>query len=495
MNEHTPPLTPDNHSSGSAQQSRTATESRISVKGKAINPAVIHSNAMVSHPQCNILISDGVSRASSIVSVQPSTSSVLGNNRPTHDPTIPLHSEIQGAFHSSSSILSSPAPSKMENFRFAERALEEDSATRSNEHIEFKPFQYRELLRTPIQIIYGQDRKDTYTVHLELLRCYSRVVHSLFDSAEEKAIQYQQATKLRKDLKNLLPPKTATEEFDKSKANQALTIIHRLIKSYPLIEYQKRIQNLISTYLDQAFADKANHQVPPTSGSTKKKSLYQEEAIEHRLQHLSIPGVLVVGQGVFEILRRIKLKEKELATQDRAKAAAQRNIYLPNTEESTLNSVVHWIYRGELRFENASNLCKVQSLAEELSIRDLAESCLSKLYTSARDALKRCYDEGIGIQTLLIGSEGTEVLSPTSLNSTQPNNMFHTVFMHALTTENAPDLLQELVADSIAFEGDSGLYDLLEKYIKPSMQSRIVRKLLTKGSIRTFATAKVEPDE
>jgi hypothetical protein len=71
----------------------------------------------------------------------------------------------------------------------------------------------RQLLATEITIHFGPKLNEKRTVHLELLKCYSKHVKDLFDTAESQHEAYRQGKIIRTQVKALLPPKTSQEMF------------------------------------------------------------------------------------------------------------------------------------------------------------------------------------------------------------------------------------------------------------------------------------------
>lgn len=71
----------------------------------------------------------------------------------------------------------------------------------------------RQLLETEVTIQFGPKLKQKRTIHLELLKCYSKHVRDMFDAAEPQHKAYQQGKIIRTQVKALLPPETSTEMF------------------------------------------------------------------------------------------------------------------------------------------------------------------------------------------------------------------------------------------------------------------------------------------
>jgi hypothetical protein len=101
------------------------------------------------------------------------------------------------------------------------------AASAVSETIEFLPFQLvqhavslvqyltllRQLMGTAITIRFGPELDQKRTVHLGLLKCYSKDIRYLFENAEPKHVAYQQGKMIRTQLKALLPPETPEAMF------------------------------------------------------------------------------------------------------------------------------------------------------------------------------------------------------------------------------------------------------------------------------------------
>jgi len=93
-----------------------------------------------------------------------------------------------------------------------------------------------------------------------------------------------------------------------------------------------------------------------TKGAIQEKEL-KGMGIILRLQALSARGVLAVAEALSNLLREVKMKERDAAKTDLLKAAAQRRIILPNTQGRTIRSLVHWLYgQGALDYEDPEHL-------------------------------------------------------------------------------------------------------------------------------------------
>ena len=71
----------------------------------------------------------------------------------------------------------------------------------------------RQLLETEVTIQFGPNLNEKRMVHLELLKCHSKLVKDLFDAAEPQHEAYRQGKIIRTQVKALLPPETPKDMF------------------------------------------------------------------------------------------------------------------------------------------------------------------------------------------------------------------------------------------------------------------------------------------
>jgi hypothetical protein len=79
---------------------------------------------------------------------------------------------------------------------------------------------YSELYKTPILLVYGDTANQSVTVHLELLRCYSKPISKLFAEADQIRKQYDAAKSLKDELKRIVPAGITADSFTQEGADQ-----------------------------------------------------------------------------------------------------------------------------------------------------------------------------------------------------------------------------------------------------------------------------------
>jgi hypothetical protein len=166
-------------------------------------------------------------------------SSGMANSPPTSSPLIPQRADSISC--SSSTRLRTPNQTDVasrvdSSFQSSpdidEALIEAEGHTNQapsvvSETIEFLPFQLvqpafnfvqqltslRQLMGAEVTIRFGPKLDQKRTVHLGMLKCYSKDIKYLFDNAEPKYVAYQQGKTIRTQVKALLPPETPKTMF------------------------------------------------------------------------------------------------------------------------------------------------------------------------------------------------------------------------------------------------------------------------------------------
>jgi hypothetical protein len=132
-------------------------------------------------------------------------------------------------------------------------------------------------------------------------------------------------------------------------------LIVRIYGEYPLSSYRTTIKELV----DEAVLDQVSRRnvIAAQSKNTLQKKDLNGMGILLRLQGLQSKGVLAVAQRLSKGLREIKHRENEAAKTNIVKAAAQRRIVLPQTEDRVVRSFVQWTYcQRTLIYDDAEQL-------------------------------------------------------------------------------------------------------------------------------------------
>lgn len=124
---------------------------------------------------------------------------------------------------------------------------------------------------------------------------------------------------------------------------------------YPLRSHLASIHKLVDEVVEEQVAKK--HVIGPSSKTALAKKDLKGMGVQPRLQCLSSKGVLAVAERLSNLLRTIKMKEKDAAKENTFKAAAQHRILLPDGNEMVIRSLAEWMYnRGNLVYEDAEHL-------------------------------------------------------------------------------------------------------------------------------------------
>ncbi|KAF2797958.1 hypothetical protein K505DRAFT_333838 [Melanomma pulvis-pyrius CBS 109.77] len=352
---------------------------------------------------------------------------------------------------------------------------------------EFRPLQ--ELFNTPINIEFGADLNQKCIVHLELLKCYSKLVKDLFNSAEPYHLAYAQGRSLRQSVKALLWPKTPTNMFSGEKAadtvEKAMGLIIRCFDRFPLHEHQHSIREVLVQATTEVFTNKQMWKAPPSTGDLKKKEkdYHPVDQIRARLQVLKSEAIEHVIRRLNRILWIIKRTEtQQMARQDHLKAAAQRRILLPSYDANTVGPFLQWIYQGKLCVDNATQLCELYELAEELGVTNLAQTCLSKLSAGAFHAIEQANSEGITLQTLIENSQQRLVTGSQGEAHDPLVGVVWTVFKFVLQNKEPPTELEHMVVEAIAGSADGELLAFLMPMMSHGILQQVAMALMSRLS-------------
>ncbi|KAF2119405.1 hypothetical protein BDV96DRAFT_596136 [Lophiotrema nucula] len=355
-----------------------------------------------------------------------------------------------------------------------------------NDIPDFQPFQ--NLLKTPITVKYGKALQGGYTIHLELVCCYSSTIRDLFVEADELNRAYAVGASIRKNLKALLPPQTPYGAFQVEKA---MNLIIRCLKNYPLLEHQTLVRSELEQATDRVFHNKDLWKSPIPNATSLKKKISDNpiEDVRIRLQCLTSEAVCHVTEALYRRLFEIKNFEVRSAKMNKRKAAAQRILYLPQFEADAIGAFVGWIYQKEkLNFDTAKGLCDLYILADALDVKDLAATCLNKLASAAYDAVNQARENGTGIRALLQKAQSPEAAVEEPMVDPLAD-IVPTVFEYVQQAPTPPQVLETLVIDAIA---DSKDEELIE-FLRPSLDLPMALKLCQAFMVRSCKVDTPEP--
>ncbi|KAF2871596.1 hypothetical protein BDV95DRAFT_44174 [Massariosphaeria phaeospora] len=345
---------------------------------------------------------------------------------------------------------------------------------------------YQQFYKTPITIKFGDKLDEECIVHLELLSRYSSQIQRTFKNAQILHEQYAAARLLRLELKELQPPACATDAFTGSHKDDLIQKAHTLImkchSSYPLVLYRDQVRERIEKAIDVLFQDDRCFKVPPSKAGFKRKDFPCAE-VRNRLQLLFPQLFQKIVYELLVSLLKVKKKELKAAEKDHVKAAAQGKIFLPKFDRRTIEFFMFWLYTREFRFEDAHQLCKLHTLAEELGVRDLAATCLSRLSNAHLSTIELAYANGYDLKGLLDGSASKLFKQGIQDGSTDGlADAATAVFRYVLIEKGPSEAIQELVLEAVADSRDFGLYLEL---IEPALNRKALARLLQKMFKRT----------
>lgn len=187
---------------------------------------------------------------------------------------------------------------------------------------------------------------------------------------------------------------------------------------------------------------------------------------EVRITHIEPSGVHAIAGALFGLLHRINKHEIAKAEKDVVCAAAQNRILLPDMEKETVCLMMQWVYHGKLECEDPQQLFNTLQLATRLGIEGLSESCHTRLYNAANDSMQNAFSTGATLKSLLGYGPGPS------------DNVMGVIVKHALTDDDTPKTLQNLVVNMLATSLDTELWAQLKDLVTHNIALRIVETML-----------------
>lgn len=262
-----------------------------------------------------------------------------------------------------------------------------------------------------------------------------------------------------------------------------MNLIIRCLDHFPLREHQHSIKEVLAQATNEVFMNKQMWKAPPSNGDLKKK-----EKDFHPVDHIRARLQVLKSEAIEHIIRRLnrqlwvikRTEVQQMARQDSAKAAAQRRILLPSYGANTLGPLLQWIYQGKLCVGNATQLCELYELAEELGVTNLAHTCLSKLSAGAFDAIKQAESEGITLQTLIRNSQQRSTTGSQSEDHDPLVGVVWTVFKFVLQKKEPPTELEHMVVEAIANSADTELLAFLMPRMSHGILQQVAMALMSR---------------
>lgn len=227
----------------------------------------------------------------------------------------------------------------------------------------------------------------------------------------------------------------------------------------------------------------------PITPKTNSKA-YHDLSFNGRLDLLDYEGMVNVIERVSSLLGRIKALEREKAKEDALKAMAQKRILLPDVTETSVKSLLAWVYHGELRFEDSEQLYELYDLAAKLRVNALAERCLSQLSSTASDIIHQAHQQGISLSVLLglpAASNGQD--APGDQLVFQDKTV-EVIFQRVLKDAKSPMRLVDLVTKILAAGLDLELWAHVQGTMSHAMTLRLVEAMLRQKQVKVESLAR-----
>ena len=256
------------------------------------------------------------------------------------------------------------------------------------------------------------------------------------------------------------------------KANipQAKPLIKEAYENYPLIGYAPGVKKVIM----EAVAGEVN--AKNTTKMIPKNAA--DLSLASRLELLKPQAVHAVASLLFARLHAIRKSESQKAKSEPLKAAAQHRIILPDVEESTVRTLMEWMYQRKYPLMETEQTYAVMKLAQQIGVVVLAEECRTGLFNVTNATIERADADGTSFQTLI--GYGTKPAA---------DDIVAVVFNHAMKDESTPQDLKGLVIDSLA-----GYLDIeLWQHVKSQINHRTALEII-QAMVKLRQIVKIEMD-
>ncbi|UPX20083.1 uncharacterized protein EKO05_0010328 [Ascochyta rabiei] len=330
------------------------------------------------------------------------------------------------------------------------------------------------LMDSVISIKYGDELQDSCGIHEGMVCCHSQQVQLWCTRAKPLRIKYDKCEELAQELTSLsILSLTAARYEENEVEKKAASLITYIDNHFPLSIYQANVSKLIK---DTLIAQVTDGLVKDPKTRINSKT-HNELSFHGRLISLNWQGMLNMFERLCGIMNRIKISEKEKGKKDQIKAMAQKTIFLRGTSNAAVQSLLVWIYQGNLHYESSEHLYEVYELAIKLGVNALAEVCLCQLFNTASDIIHKTQRLGIALDTLLgfTSAEESEKLQDQHVVS---DNTVEIIFQRVLKDEKPPARLLDLVVDVMAKRMHSRLWAHMQETISRPVALRLVETML-----------------
>ncbi|KAF2010748.1 hypothetical protein BU24DRAFT_471781 [Aaosphaeria arxii CBS 175.79] len=340
-----------------------------------------------------------------------------------------------------------------------------------------------QLYKTPITILFGFELENQFVCHLEILSCYSTKIAQEFEDHKEHGIQVSKAKMMEQRLEDLLYKFLDEEDIELRKdiSHEMIEQLHLIIRHYPMVSLRDSLRDHMADILWAVFADNKCHKDSSSASATRKK--LQGQSLFQQTQHLNLHGLEAFTIRVNLLLDRIRLSHQKKAKKNVNVAFADNQILLPNHDESTVYTVIHWVYNQQLQYNSGKELCRTYDLAEALGMHVLAGQCLHILEGAAIAAIQDAKNRGLSIRTVM---ENDAKYSKSRTPGHPSNGRDHladivsAVFYSVLASKNPPPSLERIVVDTVASSLDPAFYEWLRPMASELMKDRIITALMSR---------------
>lgn len=235
---------------------------------------------------------------------------------------------------------------------------------------------------------------------------------------------------------------------------------------------------------DEIFGTAKYSKVALANGGLPKRanSTYPGEGINEtlaRIRCLKPDGIQKVAEVTYEHLLELKQGRADEAIGDRNAAAAQNRLVLAHYSPTVLQFFVTWLYKGPLVFQNASQLCELYGLAQELGITHLSEHCKQTITDALfRQISKFEFGALSGNSFEAAMSSTTQQQGPEIEIPEDPLlDVVYSMLASVLKVGQPPIVLRSLVVETLAFGGNVELIEKIAPKLPPAIVIGIVKAL------------------
>jgi hypothetical protein len=232
-------------------------------------------------------------------------------------------------------------------------------------------------------------------------------------------------------------------------------------EEFPLRSYVTAIRKLIDKAMQEEVKSKRVN-------ARMLHDAIRETDPKVRITFIGSRGVHAITEKLFSALYHIDKRETAKAKDDPVIAAAQKRIFMPGAEKDTIQSVMEWIYQGELdlKCKDPQPLYNALQLATQLGVEALSEFCLTKLCNAADDSMRSAAANGTSLKSLLGYGPGPS------------DNTVEVIFKHAVKDLDAPKRLQEMVVNILAGSLDVSLWSEIKVVVNHAIALQLIEAML-----------------